>query len=480
MDDTAVPDEIWDEIFGYLPRNELMQVQLTQRRFSSISRPLLFREFDFHPYDVRDTDQSLPQDVLSDLISRRLKFWTSTEIAPLVRTCRATRRRTLPIGIQEIDNPWPLLTDFFDALHHFTNLAHLILATVQYNMTCLQNLRLLPHLTQLEVDSCFVEGTIDPSNLTPLRISDFRYKSHFASTPSPALWLPLLARTTLCHFATEYQPELFAQIVSGHAFPCVKRLEFGIDVSVMLSNLRVLSRFSATEVLIIRYGYGNHQVESAQDSEESDMPLSNILTSLEEYRGPDDLLPLLLPIPSLRRLCLPGEEPSTRLAKLRSIKTPNNVTSLDVYFSDFDHEDLCELCGFFPHLTDLFITVRVLHEKYTLTLGQHPSWEVYQFLGELTEDLPFPSGIQKLAIHWEFEDGKTHIEDGAPDVYALTEALISKYPDLKAIWVDGYPGFVYYWRDGEVEVQYHKYMVDDDAYWERKLRNKIKVSWKTI
>ncbi|KAJ7500832.1 hypothetical protein B0H11DRAFT_767742 [Mycena galericulata] len=211
----------------------------------------------------------------------------------------------------------------------------------------------------------------------------------------------------------------------------------------------------------------------------------HILTSLQEYRGPDDFLHALLPIPSLRRLFLPCEDPSRRLAKLRSIETPNNVTSLNVQFRDFDHESLRELCGFFPHLTNLFIIVTIPpvieYDFEEWHFDQNPSWEVHDFFGSLTEDLPFPLGIRKLAIHWEFEDDKALIEEGVPDFHALADALVSKYPSIKAIWVDGPPGCLYHWRDGEVKVQCLE-GDSKDTYWERaySLSNELNVFWDTI
>ncbi|KAJ7477937.1 hypothetical protein B0H11DRAFT_1916793 [Mycena galericulata] len=196
-----------------------------------------------------------------------------------------------------------------------------------------------------------------------------------------------------------------------------------------------------------------------------------------KYRGPDDFLHALLPIPSLRRLFLPCEDPSRRLAKLRSIETPNNVTSLNVQFRDFDHESLRELCGFFPHLTNLFIIVTIPpvieYDFEEWHFDQNPSWEVLfspllvsgeTHIHSLSEDLPFPLGIQKLAIHWELEDDKALIEERVPDFHALTDSLVSKYPSIKAIWVDGPPGCLCYWRDGEVKLQC---LEDDskDRYW---------------
>ncbi|KAJ7242378.1 hypothetical protein B0H12DRAFT_850312 [Mycena haematopus] len=322
------------------------------------------------------------------------------------------------------------------------------------------------------------------SEMLPLEISRFTY----LGLGSPQHWFPFLRRTKLRHFSTTSDEWLFAQLLSGDPFPCVTRLELRMDESTLFANLGVLASFPATEVLTI-HSYGR----TAQGSDLSGRdrtPLFGVLTLLKEYEGPDDLLDVLLPLPSLHRLILPTMiKPDDQLAKLRAINAPNHITSLDLHFFDFDYENLCDLCGFFPYLTNLRIKVTVPHlTKCDYDSGEEASWEVNRFFQDLAEELPFPACFQKFAIHWEYDDERTHIEFGAPDLPMLKDAFVSKYPYMKAIWADGSPGFLYHWKLGEAEVQYYGDNGGDDEegsdedYWEDadKLRKQLKALWDTL
>ncbi|KAJ7935964.1 hypothetical protein B0H13DRAFT_1589952, partial [Mycena leptocephala] len=93
-----IPDEIWAEIFAHLSRKSLAHADLTNWRFHRITRPLLFRELEFHPYTciagypvTRCPSSALalpsrPEDI--DLVLQRLQFWSTESISPCVRTCR--------------------------------------------------------------------------------------------------------------------------------------------------------------------------------------------------------------------------------------------------------------------------------------------------------------------------------------------------------------------------------------------------------
>ncbi|KAJ6621809.1 hypothetical protein B0H10DRAFT_946818 [Mycena sp. CBHHK59/15] len=90
----CVPEELWTEIVGYASRETLKQLHVTQRRFHRLSRPLLFRDFDFQPYAIDHygfgaNDVILPAAAELDRALQRLKFWTSAEIAPHAVFARA-------------------------------------------------------------------------------------------------------------------------------------------------------------------------------------------------------------------------------------------------------------------------------------------------------------------------------------------------------------------------------------------------------
>ncbi|KAJ6510796.1 hypothetical protein C8R45DRAFT_396161 [Mycena sanguinolenta] len=470
-----IPHEIWTEIFSYLPRDALRQVHLSQRRFRAISFPLLFREFVLLQVADRRHGANIADEThISDNVaaSRRLQFWTSSKIGPCVRLCRVR-------GFRDLRSGWPVLNELFDSLHHFTNLRGLTIFEIDYTPTFLRNIRLLPNLTHLEVhSSTLVKPVVDSAlaTLPPLPISKFTHHG----TGDPQYWFPFLRRTALSHFSASYDEWLFAQVLSGDPFLCVTHLELWMGkASTMFLNLRVLAKFPATEVLTVRYRPTARKEDLA--------PLPGVLPLLKQYEGPDDLLGLLFPISSFHRLILFGmTDPEDRLARVRSINVPNHITILDIKFIDFDHTSLRNLCGLFPHLVDLRIKVEVPYwteddyEEYYS--GKQASWDAYNFFDDFAEDLPFPACIQKFAIHWDYEDHELHLEYGAPDVHLLRDALVSKYPSMKALWADSSPEFLYYWRNGEPTVQYYREDEDDDDYWEdtHKFSEELKGLWDKI
>ncbi|KAJ7328781.1 hypothetical protein DFH08DRAFT_1023156 [Mycena albidolilacea] len=426
-----VLDEMWTEIFSHLPRNALMQVHLTQRRLRAISRPFLFRQFHFH------NSTSL------DIASQRLQFWVSSEISPLVRQCCVKPLRRLG-GWGTVG--WSLLAEFFNSLHHFANLRHLTVAEVHYNAKFVRNLRLLPHLTHLEIRNCKMEEIADLATLPPLEISEFAYLG-LVPESYPQHWFPFLLRSKLHYLSIPYDQWLFTHILSGDAFPYVTRLELSIKARTLLSNLQILAKFSATEVLTL-CNYSSLPADSSGESGEPPIPLADVLASLGEYRGPYGLLDMFLPIPSLRRLVLPCVKPDEHLPKLQSINTPNRITSSTCDSATSAMGIFALFVVIIPHWTEDD------YEEYYL--GEQSSWEVYDLFEDLADKLPFPASISRLAIHWEYEDDKTHVEDGPPDVHALKDALVSKYPSFKAIWA----GALYH--EDEIGLQNED---DEDEHW---------------
>ncbi|KAJ6498878.1 hypothetical protein C8R45DRAFT_797285, partial [Mycena sanguinolenta] len=81
--------ELWiDEIFPGLPRDTIKALSLTSEMFRDLSRPFVFAHFVFHPYAVgTERDIILPPNIMVDRALERLEFWTSTDIAPHVRSC---------------------------------------------------------------------------------------------------------------------------------------------------------------------------------------------------------------------------------------------------------------------------------------------------------------------------------------------------------------------------------------------------------
>ncbi|KAF7349613.1 hypothetical protein MSAN_01687000 [Mycena sanguinolenta] len=135
-----VPNELWLEIFGYLPPAAHRSLSSTHRTLYDIARPLGFAEFTLYlyPYEFQPPQTQL------DYSLERLNFWGSPKIAP-------------HIGIA--------------------------------------NLCALPALTHVDFAGVMVVSgeRIDPAGLT-LRVASFktRYDYHLND-----IWISLLARDTL-------------------------------------------------------------------------------------------------------------------------------------------------------------------------------------------------------------------------------------------------------------------------------------------
>jgi hypothetical protein len=74
---------------------------------------------------------------------------------------------------------------------------------------------------------------------------------------------------------------------------------------------------------------------------------------------------------------------------------------------------------------------------------------------------PLPVCIQKLAIHWEYTNGKPALDFGPPDLNGLKNSLVSKYTELRVFWVEG-SGVMYFWRKDHGSMQ-HAYEERESA-----------------
>ncbi|KAK7037872.1 hypothetical protein R3P38DRAFT_2903064 [Favolaschia claudopus] len=497
-----VPNELWTEIFLHEPREVLMQLNLTQKRFNSLARPLLFRNFVFDPYNV--SVGPLPQDeeTLQDpdsFVLQRLKFWTSPEIASYVHLCAVYRSRALRgdgsqrrMRVTSTAAPWELVGKFCHHLQHLVNLRHLKLFDIDYPALLLSQISVLPNLRCLEVRSCYPqehENTTDPKSLTatdtldPPPLREVTLRTLAPQAASTHLWYPLLRRNTLRKLSTSLPARMLGQILMGQPFTVVTHLELVVSVRTLLQNVQLLEKFPAMQSLAVVASTEPRRPNGNGDFQDA---LSPVLASLGEYRGPPDLLKLFLPLSSFHRLILSCDDVDQALLHLRLINGPNYITSFHAHFSDLIYEELRELCGFFPHLTDLRVKVTIPHwteddyEEYYS--GKEANFEAFDFLTELMESPPFPTGIEKIYVHWEYEDDDSHLDDGAPDLNALKDDFLSKYPKLKAIWIDGSPGFLYFWQLGVPGVQYDSCSFDyndDDEIWEEAhaLRKDLEMRW---
>ncbi|KAF8179999.1 hypothetical protein K438DRAFT_1976965 [Mycena galopus ATCC 62051] len=135
--DELFPEELWIEILHSLPNETLQNVALSHRTLRRLSHPFIFITFVFHPYAVSYISQDIgrvrwPEADQPLLLSQeaqdhkieRLNFWSCTEIAPLVRTCRLIPllRGGAEVAENEPDVATPLLAAFFNRFPQFNSI----------------------------------------------------------------------------------------------------------------------------------------------------------------------------------------------------------------------------------------------------------------------------------------------------------------------------------------------------------------------
>jgi hypothetical protein len=354
-----VPNELWLEIFDHLSWETLKYVSLTQRSFYRISRHLIFADFHFHPYATSGLSLLLPSVAKIKRAIERLEFWTSSDVAPLVRSCKLTpwvdstpRHHT--------DTPYILLAPFFGRLACFTGLRHLYANQVHFNQIGMANLCCLPALAYLRISGCRV-GAGEPIDLSSLalRVSSFAFDPIDSQDEGITHWIPLLNADHLRKLEVASTPRFFDKITETMpSFHRLHTLSLTLDVSKTARNLMILSKFPAVQVLSLSGPYQR----GGWDEAGSDLQAADILPVLKKYKGYFRTLPIFLAVPTLTRLeayepfGFDGS-PSHFMRQLKGLPIPSRITALNVHFHNLEYAAIAPLSAFFAHLTQLSISV---------------------------------------------------------------------------------------------------------------------------
>ncbi|KAJ7145636.1 hypothetical protein C8R44DRAFT_723558 [Mycena epipterygia] len=305
-----IPSEIWTEIFAQLPRVVLMHTALAHGLFHRTTRPLLFCDFELHPYTI-------------------MAGGTRTAIFAGGKSAH------------RIGGSFQLHA----ALHQPPSFVPV------YKQMVMRNVCSLPNFTILDLDFCSVAegGAIDYSTLVLPHISEFRF-TYDASIVGMDHWPPRICADTLRHLDISYNDRLFNCLEDYSAFPSVTNLKITVREQTISRDLGVISKFTRVEVLTI---LGSLPWE---DSWESPPLLLPDRTSLNQYTGSYQLLHLFLPVPTLRRVVIYRyDAPMVLLNKLQTIY-PHHITSLDVEFNEI----LKTMCRVFPNVTELRVKTSIL------------------------------------------------------------------------------------------------------------------------
>ncbi|KAF7345859.1 L-aminoadipate-semialdehyde dehydrogenase [Mycena venus] len=469
--DELMPRELWNEILQDLPRETLQNLALSHRTLHRISRPFLFVTFVFHPYGVPYSPQKLDRvqwpeanepllfsQEVQDRELERLDFWSSTEIAPLVRTCRLT-----PVVIgktwgaeNESDLEIALLTAFFERLPRFTSIQYLHAYLVRFTQTGLANLCLLPALSQLEIVLGTMVEPIDCSSLHLSRVTSFRLQHTRHSSPNVVdSWMRLLPNQ-LVEMYLGFGPHLFADIAQNiPPFPHVRKLTLrALRIGDRLNPMNaspvlppILSKFSGVEVFVME---GYWPVSDHVPSE-----FSHLLPIVKEYVGLKDMLPILLSQPTLSLITTGWISWPWIMETLCAPQSFNRVVSLTANSSRMDSTEFRFLFEIFPFLSMLNLNI---------THGQQdrPNSLRKAFLENITR---VPTWLEFLSIRWknseaeysssDSEDDASTSDGGTGESRHIIElrTLVARCPALTSVWIEN-DDFLFRWHrlfDGTVD-----------------------------
>ncbi|KAJ7162850.1 hypothetical protein C8R46DRAFT_1101682 [Mycena filopes] len=428
-----VATELWLDIFHHLyhlSKETLRAVSLTQRAFHSMSRQVIFADFSFRPYGLlglSDLDLPLLPNEAADLALHldRIEFWTSAEIAPLVRSCRIAPLIISPADGWSSDNGGAVLDVFLQKLPRFTALrqihaTYMNLAPALISLSCLPNLE---HL-RLEYSSQHQHSVKRVTILTP---------------PSSLGWNELMQAMRSSHLrelvilvpALELQV-LRAILHNTPTFPNVHRLS--LSTLAATHAFTILVKFPAVDTPSF---IGESQVGLQTDGR-CNLPL------LRSYSGPSNIFRGLT-LPRLRELVIDDAwGVDSFFQVLEALPAPLNITLLAVTLRGFNYTALRTLCGNIPSLIELRVDVQASDAE--------PAAEAATFFDTLSSDPMVPPTLERLALCWPprygLYDPEGTDENNVPNLALLRDSLLLRCPRLRTLLVDG-GYFVLSWSRGK-------------------------------
>ncbi|KAJ7776909.1 hypothetical protein DFH07DRAFT_979118 [Mycena maculata] len=444
---SRVPNELWLEIFQHLPTDTLKNLALTYHRFQILSRSFIFASFTFHPYGIYTDEYRenppllLPPAAAVASYLERLDFWTSDEIAPLVRSCRVDPWYAWRRG-DCVPTPTPyLLRDaFFARLGRFS-LERLHAKTLHFTRAGLAALCGLS-LHHLGLEMCsFPTGDPGRASLA-LSIPSFTFQTNWHPPFAAASWVPRLRPDRLRVLQISADPAFLGDLVHD-AFPRVQRLALTLDPAHMPLNLAFLAKFPGVQVFRMD---AYHRTEGPLPPMQG-AGIGPALPALKEYRGTYQALPAFLALPTLARVVTSCS--AAHLAAALHARPPTSVTALHLELDNFDAAALDPICAVFPRLLELRIKI-----TFAVAGDEHAIPSLFRGLAAAPR---VPPGLACLVLECTFA-----YPDGAgavPGLPAVRDALVARCPRLTSLWIDGH-NFLLQWRkapDGTL----HERALDD-------------------
>ncbi|KAJ7147239.1 hypothetical protein C8R46DRAFT_1129764 [Mycena filopes] len=445
---SRLPEELWLEVSGRLPRETTLELYQADRRFRRILRARIFSQFTFHYASKRDYSMlHLSAERVAKGLER-LAFRSSIDIAPMVR--RIDVRLYPPTHPSASDSvhssvsaePHKLLSAFFECLGRFTRLHNLSCTEIQsFSQGFINNLCGLPELTTLSIAGS-VGLNVGSSSLKfqKLRLLDLS-GWHTLDRVDHSGWIPLLRPELLTELQLQIHPQRIREIAPS--FPHVTKLRLTLVASEHAVDIRpILPKFAALRILAI--------LDNADQREEPNDRgvVPSFLPPLQEFTGPVWALKTFLYIPTLAHLTIGYcSVPQVLLTELQSIGAQLTVTSLRLSMFSFTQT-------FFMAFFELFPALTALRIDSAKTDGQADI-----FLETFAESIPLPPHLAQLALAWN----NTIVDVDAPTYSTFRQNLTAQYPAVDAVLLCFF-NTMRLWRrtaDGDKEVNETAFMQGD-------------------
>ncbi|KAJ7147170.1 hypothetical protein C8R43DRAFT_543616 [Mycena crocata] len=292
---------------------------------------------------------------------QRLEFWASDEIAPHVIDCSVEPLEFEHSGRAPApgEDPYALLTPFFEFLPRFVNLKSFNAFTVHFSSVTLARFFLLPALSSVSIDMCVLARPEEVLEAPPKVLNLTRFL--ICNTEDQIDWwfralCPDALRVVAVDMSGSYDQRFFFEMQPTFPFlPNVHTLTLSLGKMVAPLHLITLSKFPGVKRLkLLKWHHLNGMVPVAKPPELGD---SELCPLLQEYIGPFEILKLL-PIPAgLRRVIIDHCALDEFLAAMRVVSTSNEIQQLEITTLGYAIP-LAELVDMFPELKVFVLTVQ--------------------------------------------------------------------------------------------------------------------------
>lgn len=380
------PPELWLAIFdwGDLTSTDISNVRLACRLFAALGKFRAFSFFHFHPFVLVSSTTHYRWPLAREQFTRRLerlKYWTSPDIAPLVRRCKLEPEYNCDNVFNHIQDADPLIDAFFEILPHFYNLRHMECLHIPFSDQAFLHLCELEKLESFAVTDCIVTATAAPRFL--LGVTDVYFSAYspfYGSIDERGSlgWLDVLNPDTIRRvFISLPKPK----IVHLRGIATTRSL---CDLSVSEADnvnrhvIAILSHPSNLEELHI-----SHYLDKTLN-DMVDLPIGLVagsfsLPHLRLYHGPHHYLSWFVTGRSLHTVTCtainqnPYFSPHALLHTLEQDHIGDSIRSLTFNTTSIPDALLTTISSRFTHLTDLKMSAKKIDEDQVSSFSEHQS-----------------------------------------------------------------------------------------------------------